>query len=195
MNPFRRISRALGRAGVAALEFGLILPVLVVMFIATAEAVSYLRVWYRLEQAAASAAQAASRTEVLNSAAVAGFFEAARSVADPYTAWNTGASGARARTVISAVSNPTNGNVLAWSCSRGDSTLTPNVAGRANLPTGFSVPRGQSVLVVEIINATSPWRIMASPLFFGSEGPAPLRTYAIVRPRAAELSTLTGGCP
>lgn len=165
------------------------------MFVATAEAVSYLRVWYRLEQAAASAAQAASRVEVLNTSAVSGLFEAARAVAEPYTAWNTSTTGARARTVISAISNPTNGNVLSWSCSRGDSTLSPNVAGRAALPAGFNVPRGQSVVVVEIINATSPWRLMAHPIFFGSQGPSPMRAYAIVRPRAAELSALTGGCP
>lgn len=168
---------------------------LIVLFVATAEAVTYLRMWNRIEQAATSAAQAGSRMEILNRSAVDGLFATAQAVADPYQAWTTTPSLARARTVISVVSNPTNGNVVSWSCSRGDTTLSTRVAGNAALPASFTVPRGQSVLVVEIVNTTVPWKIMAASMFFGTSGPPNVRAYTVVRPRSTELTTLTGGCP
>lgn len=183
------------RAGNAAVEFALVAPMLIILFVATAEAVSYLRMWNRIEQAATSAAQAGSRVEVLNQSAVAGLFATAQAVADPYLAWTSTPNLIRARTVISVVSNPTNGNVVSWSCSRGDATLTPRVAGTGTLPASFTVPRGQSVLVVEIMNTARPWVVMAAPIFFGTAGPPNIRAYTVVRPRSAELSNLTGGCP
>lgn len=196
MSHIRKASRFGGdRRGVAAVEFAIVLPALLVLFIATSEAVTYFRTWYRLEQAAGSAAAAGSRIQTLNTSAVSGVFEAARTVADPYAAWNTSATLTRARTVVSAVSNPTNGNVVAWTCSRGDATLATTVAGSAVLPAGFTVPVGQTVLVVEIVNNTAPWIVMAGADFFGTAGPRPLHAYAIVRPRAVELTTLSGGCP
>lgn len=183
------------RAGFAAVEFALLVPFLLILFIGTAEAVSYLRAWYRLEHAAGSTANAGARVEVLNTGAVSGLFEAARAIADPYAAWTTGAATPRARTVISAVTNPTNGNVVAWTCSRGDPSLAVQVAGSASIPAGLIVPRGQSILIVEIVNDTAPWLIMSGRRFFGTAGPRPLRAYAIARPRAAEVGTLSGGCP
>jgi Flp pilus assembly protein TadG len=176
-------------------EFALIAPIMIVLFVATAEAVTYLRAWNRIEQAATSAAQAGSRVEVLNRDAVAGLFATAQAVADPNVAWTTTATAVRARTVISVVSNPTSGNVVSWSCSRGDGNLAPRVAGTGTLPASFTIPRGQSVLVVEIINTTRPWLLMAAPIFFGTAGPPNIRAYTVVRPRSAELSSLTGGCP
>ncbi len=184
------------RAGTAALEFALHLPVALVLFLATFEAVTYLRTWYRIEQAAASAASAASRIEVLNRDAVAGVFEAARTVAAPHAAWSARSGpSARARTVVSVVTNRANANAIAWTCSRGDANLTPSVAGLTELPAGFAVPPGQSVLVVEIINTTSPWRLLSDASLFGTTGPSPMRAHAIVRSRGPEFATLTGGCP
>jgi Flp pilus assembly protein TadG len=184
------------RAGNAAVEFALIAPLLITLFVATAEAVTYLRMWSRIEQAATSAAQAGSRVEVLDRNAVEGLFATAQVVADPYQAWTVTPSLIRARTVISVVSNPTSGNTVSWSCSRGDTTLTTRVAGAAGtLPASFTVPRGQSVLVVEIVNTSVPWLIMAAPIFFGTSGPPGVRAYTVVRPRSTELTNLTGGCP
>ncbi|WP_426955194.1 TadE/TadG family type IV pilus assembly protein [Muricoccus radiodurans] len=193
--PPTRAGRRGIRSGSAAVEFALLLPFLLILFVATAEAVGYLRTWYRLEQAASSAASAASRLEVMNTTAVSGLFEAARAVADPYIAWNTGPSMTAARTVISAISSPSGSNVVAWTCSRGDAGLAPRVAGTASIPGGFVLPTGESVVVVEIVNDTAPWMVMAGTAFFGTAGPRPLRAYAIARPRATEAGTLTGGCP
>ncbi len=182
-------------AGSAAVEFAIVAPFIIMFFAGAAETVSYLRIWYRLEQAAASAASAGARAETLNTAAVAGLFEAARVVAAPHSAWSLAGGPGRARTVVSVVSNPTNGNVVSWTCSRGDSSLVSKVAGTATLPAAMTVPRGQSVLVVEIMNSSTPWMIMSASWLMNTRGPPLVRTHVIVRPRSAELSTLTGGCP
>jgi Flp pilus assembly protein TadG len=192
MSLFRRADP---RRGAAAVEFALLVPLLILLFGATAEIVIHIRTWFRLERTAAEMANVASQFDALAPADVAGLFDAAKAIAAPVTAWSDGTGTGRARTVISVVSGTAGGNLMAWSCSRGDAGLATQVAGQAALPNGFVVPSGQSVLVVEVVNAATPWSIMAAPMFFGTTGPGPVRTYAIVRPRTAALTTIGGACP
>ena len=189
------IRRADPRRGAAAVEFALLVPLLILLFGATAEIVIHIRTWFRLERTAAEMANVASQFDALAPADVAGLFDAAKAIAAPVLAWSNGTGTGRARTMIGVVSGTASGNSLAWSCSRGDAGLTNLVAGKAALPNGFVVPSGQSVLVVEVINAATPWSVMAAPIFFGTAGPGPVRSYAIVRPRTAALTTIGGACP
>lgn len=189
------IRRADPRRGAAAVEFALLVPLLLLLFGGTAELVLHIRTAFRLERTAAEMANVASQSETLGTADIAGLFDAAKAIAAPVLAWSNGSGTGRARTVIGVVSGTANGNSLAWSCSRGDAGLDTLVAGKAALPNGFVVPSGQSVLVVEVINAATPWSIMAAPIFFGTAGPGPVRTYAILRPRTAALTSLNGACP
>ncbi|MDO9709141.1 TadE/TadG family type IV pilus assembly protein [Paracraurococcus lichenis] len=185
------------RRGTAAVEFAILVPLLILFFVATAELVIYARAAFRLERTAAEVANVGSQLESVATADVAGLFDAAKAIAAPVLAWSNGTAPGSARTVISVVANTGNGNRVSWTCARGDSGLTAQVAGLAALPNGFIVPSGQSVLVVEVINAVTPWHIMAQsgPWFFGTIGPWPLRSYAILRPRTASLTTLSGACP
>jgi Flp pilus assembly protein TadG len=200
MSP-RRDRRAVSRrrdlrSGVAALEFALLLPMLLVLFVGVAEAVLYLRSWYRLDRTAAEVANIASQFETLSAANVAQLFDTARIIAAPIAA--TASSGpvtARARTVIAVVNGTAGGNTLAWSCSRGDAALAATIAGRTSLPNGFLVPTGQTVVVVEVINAARPWEALLRLLPGTVADPGPIRTYAIVRPRQGTLSSIGGSCP
>jgi Flp pilus assembly protein TadG len=189
------IRRADPRRGAAAVEFALLVPLLMLLFGGTAELVIHIRTNFRLERTAAEVANVASQFDALAPADVAGLFDAAKAIAAPVLAWSNGTGTGRARTLIGVVSGTAGGNSLAWSCSRGDAGLTNLVAGKAALPNGFVVPNGQSVLVVEVINAATPWSVMAAPIFFGTAGPGPVRTYAIVRPRTAALTSIGGACP
>ena len=189
------IRRADPRRGAAAVEFALLVPLLLLLFGATAEIVIHIRTWFRLERTAAEVANVASQFDALATADLAGLFEAAKAIAAPVTAWSGGTGTGRARTMIGVVSGTAGGNSAAWCYSRGDTGLVNLVAGKTALPNGFVVPSGQSVLVVEVINAATPWSIMAAPIFFGTVGPGPVRTYAIVRPRTAALTSIKGACP
>lgn len=185
------------RRGTAAVEFALLAPLLIILFVATAEIVLHMRVVFRLERTAAEVANVASQAESLTPADVEGLFQAARAIAAPVLAWSGAGTTGRARTLIGVVSGTAGGNSVSWSCSRGDAGLENLVAGKAALPNGFVVPSGQSVLVVEVINAATPWFIMANapPVFFGTPGPGPVRSYAILRPRQALLTSIGGACP
>src|SRR5687767_698047 len=168
MSLFRRADP---RRGAAAVEFALLVPLLILLFGGTAEIVIHIRTWFRLERTAAEVANVASQFDALAPADVAGLFDAAKAIAAPVLAWSNGTGSGRARILIGVVSGTAAGNSLAWSCSRGDAGLTNLVAGKTALPNGFVVPSGQSVLVVEVINAATPWSIMAAPIFFGTAGP------------------------
>jgi TadE-like protein len=191
------IRQADPRRGTAAVEFVILVPLLIILFAATAEIVLHIRTWFRLERTAAEVANVASQAEALTTADIAGLFDAAKAVAAPVLAWSNGTGTGRARTVISVVSGSSGGNSVAWTCSRGDAGLTAEIAGRAALPAGFLVPPGQSVVVVEVINLVTPWSIMAKapPVFFGTIGPGPVRSHAILRPRQAPLTSISGACP
>src|SRR3954452_24727916 len=162
------IRRADPRRGAPAVEFALLVPLLMLLFGGTAELVVHIRTNFRLERTAAEVANVASQFDALTPADVAGLFDAAKAIAAPVLAWSNGTGTGRARTVISVVSGTSGGNSLAWTCARGDAGLANLVAGTAALPAGFLVPSGQSVLVVEVINAVTPWSIMAQvpPIFF-----------------------------
>ena len=179
----------------AALEFALILPVLMVVLIGTVEAVTYLRSWYRLDRTAAEVANLASQYEQLDPATVGLLFDAAGSIAAPRLAFNATGVTERARTVIAVVRGTGTANALAWSCSRGDATLSANVAGTTTLPNGFIVPSGQTVLVVELINSTRPWQLLGAFTDMVLPDPGPIRTHAIVRPRQGQLTSIGGACP
>jgi Flp pilus assembly protein TadG len=185
------------RRGAAAVEFALLVPLLILLFAATAETVLYIRTCFRLERTAAEVANVASQYDTLAPTDVAGLFDAAKAIAAPVLAWSTGTGTGKARTVISVVSGAAGGNSVAWTCARGDSGLTAQVAGKAALPNNFLVPSGQSVRVVEGVNSVTPWSIMskAPPVFFGKPGAGPVRTYAIVRPRTGALTSIGGACP
>jgi len=191
-----------GRAGFASIEFALALPVLLVLFVGVAEALLYMRTWYRLDRTAMEIASIASQYETMTTAVVSQLFDAANTIASPIPANSaTGNANSRARTVLSVVSNTGSGNRVAWSCSKGDSSLPANVAGQTTLPNGLVVPSGQTLVVVEVINGTRPWQILVKlatltqVLGFTVPDPGPIRTYALIRPRIGTLNTLTGGCP
>jgi Flp pilus assembly protein TadG len=193
------IRRSDPRRGAAAVEFALLVPLFILLFVGTAELVMHIRTWFRLERTVAEVANVGTQADALTPADVAGLFEAARAIAAPVTAWSNGTGVGRALTAIGVVSGTANGNVPNWTCFRGDLGLAGElqVAGKATLPNAFLVPSGQSVMVVEIVNTATPWAIMSAPgpVFFGTIGPGPVRTYAILRPRAAQLTSIGGACP
>jgi Flp pilus assembly protein TadG len=191
--------RADPRRGTAALEFALLLPVLLILLVATAEVMAYVRAVHRLERTAAEVASATSQIDAATQAELGGLFATANVLASPQRAWSTStdpAGTARARTFISVVAGSANGNGVAWSCARGDSGRLARLVsppGSVTLPNGFQVPAGQTVVVVEIVSTVRAWMLTES--LFGTAAPAEIRTHAILRPRQTQLSSLSGGCP
>jgi Flp pilus assembly protein TadG len=185
------------RRGAAAVEFALILPMLLVLFIGTAEVMGYLRAAYRLERVAAEVANAGTQLDAVTAAELQGLFDAANLVAQPLRAWTTPGDAQfapRARIFISVVSGSPTGNRVAWTCARGDADRSARIVvdpTTATLPNGFQVPPGQTVMVVEVVSTTRAWFLFQA--LFGTSGPPEIRTHAIMRPRQAQLSSLPSG--
>lgn len=83
-----RLWQCLGhdRRGLAALEFALIAPILVMAYVATAEASLALMAQRKLSLSASIAADLASHSATINAATVAGIFTATTAVLDPFDA-------------------------------------------------------------------------------------------------------------
>lgn len=192
----RRLSRrgrGLRRHGGVALEFALVLPVVLLLLTGGADIVLWLRAWFRVERVATEVGTVASQYQTLAQADITRLFNAGQLIAG-----TTSVSGSGGAQVISLVSSNTNGtaNVLTWQCKTGSfvSRIGNTVGGSVTLPDRFLVPLGQTVLVTEAFNRNTPW--VFSNGLFGTTGSDVIYSYTVVRPRSAQLSTPpTSGCP
>jgi len=185
----RRRTEALGRRGGVAVEFGLIAPALLLLFVSVAEAVAYMRTWFRVERVAAEVVNVATQFDALACADISGLFDAAQTIAGTINVTRTDPlPGAGGRTILSAVGGQNGANTLLWQEARGDAEFTSQLGAAATLPDRFIVPTGQTVLVVEAITGDRPWVFGASPAVLLTP-PGPARAMAIMRPRTAQLST------
>lgn len=182
-------SRALGRRGGVALEFGLIAPALLLLFVSVAEAVVYMRTWFKVERVAAELVNIASQLETLGCTEVAGLFDAAQAIAGRINVTRVDPlPGGGGRTILTAIGGQGGGNTLLWQEARGDGEFASALGPATTLPDHFAVPAGQTVLVVEAVTGDRPWVFGASPAILITP-PGPARAIAIMRPRTAQLST------
>lgn len=167
MSPVRR--SPLGRRGVVAIEFAVVLPFLIILVMATADILTALRSQMRLEATAVQIGQIVSQcTRIHNPGDVNEFWEHGQSIVGNLgTVTGTGAQGA---IVITAVRRVSNANQVAWQLRTGsgahDSTVanggsvgarTPAAAGTAaTLRGGFVVPDRETLIVTEVsLNRTA----------------------------------------
>jgi len=188
----RRRPDRLGRRGGAAVEFGLIAPALLLLFVSVAEAVAYMRTWFRVDRVAAETVNVATQFDALTCSDISGLFDAAQTIAGTLNVTRANPlPGAGGRTILSAIGGQNGANTLLWQESRGDAEFASQLGTAATLPDRFIVPTGQTVLVVEAITGDRPWVFGASPAVLMTP-PGPARAIAIMRPRTAQLSTPPG---
>jgi Flp pilus assembly pilin Flp len=187
MSPFRRNRR---RAGAAAVEFAIIAPMLALMIVGVWEGTTFLRNWFRIERTAGEVTNVIAQRLRLSRDDMFAIFAAGQKIAG-----DLDVTGDRGATIVSALGNPTGaGSTVLWQV-RGTtnpsyvSRIARTVGAAPRLPPNITVPIGQTLIVTEVFNETAPWRIGAAPLFFGGPGDSPMYSFAVMRPRAAELAT------
>lgn len=182
--PPRRLGRPLGRRGNATIELALVLPVLVLLVAGSADLMLWMRAWFRVERVASEVATVASQYTALTTGDIAALFSVGQLVAGTIDVTN-GLGGQ----AISLVANGGSGNRVAWQRTVGGHASRIGAAGGvASLPAGFTVPLGQTVLVTEAFNRRDTW-VFSLKLRPGQANRNLLYSYAVVRPRAAQLST------
>jgi Flp pilus assembly protein TadG len=182
--------------GVAAVEFALLLPVLIMMFFGMVETTLALVCRADISQMAATSADLIAQVNTANTADISNVYAAAGTILYPYyTGGATGKPTIRITSVVydSTSATPTTSGKVAWTCTQlGTGTLTP-----ASRSTGSTVTFSQPLMIANgsVIMAEVAYNY-ASPTTQTIVGSINMTNNFYTKPRrVAQIATPTGGCP
>jgi len=176
----RRVLR--DRRGNLSVELGMAMPVLAGLLLTGVEITRYVLINQKVERTSATIADLVAQSYGMSEAEMSSLFTASSYVMDPYDVETEG------QVVVSSIS--TSGGVAtinwqrAYGGGSGGSALGVE-GGTANLPSGFEVRDGESVVATEVFYDYEPM-IFQTVL----EGDT-LYKYAIFRPRFSSLETIS----
>lgn len=184
------------RRGVAALEFALILPILVLLALGCFEVPRYVMLWQRMERTASGVSDlVAQADEPLTQDQMTDIFSSAKLLMQPYDVIANGSI------VVTSINNPTGGVTnVSWrvACGTGDNngkmgavSAQPPAAQTAppsaNFPTSLlPIAKDNEVLVTEVYFTFTP--VFRNFIYSGST----LYANAFTRPRNHNLTTWPG---
>lgn len=177
-------ARWLGRAarnrrGVSAIEFALIFPLLIVLYVGAAETGNLLTIYRRTFQIAATAADLTAQVKTVSNADLADIVTASNSIMSPFAT-------VPLRTVItSVVADQNNAGKVSWSYA--SSGAARGVNSPYPLPTGLTEP-GSSVIVAEVTYAFTP---LVNMIKYFSPGSFTMSQTFYTRPRKSLTVTKT----
>jgi Flp pilus assembly protein TadG len=192
MNRSQQTDRSVGtRRGVAAVEFALVAPFIILLILAGTDLTIFMRTKMRADEAATSVALTVTQYQNLYDSDFTGLFTAAQTVAGA-----TPVTGLLGTTVITGI--VTDGNdrqTIAWQ-KRSTQATSNSLFGTAvgsvpRLPNNYLMPKNSTLIAVEVFTSASPWILSAT--LMGGAGTTSVRTYALYQPRLGSLSTITAG--
>jgi Flp pilus assembly protein TadG len=195
MSRFRHPDRSAGSSrGVAAIEFALVAPFVMLVMLAGADLSLFMRTMTRMDETAAELAKAVTQYDNLYVSDFVGLFGASQTIAGPQTDV-TGIAGATIITGIVRVG--TNNQTIAWQRRTGLTTFT-SMLGAVNavpvLPDNYALPAGGTLIAVEVFTNETLWVFSAKlPLMSDVTNIASIRSYALFQPRLGALSTINPG--
>jgi hypothetical protein len=175
--------------GVAAAEFGLALPILLMILFGCFEAGRLILLHQKLDRASASVADLVTQESSLTSAMMDEFYLAAERQTVPFDLPGAG------RVIVSSVflSDVDDPPEVRWQCEGGGALAgqTSNVGtegGEAALPATFDLVQGENAIVAEVLYSYEPF------LFDGIFEPHVLRHTSYTKPRLEDLLNKPTGC-
>jgi Flp pilus assembly protein TadG len=178
------------RRGTAAVEFGLLAPVLLLLAMWGTDLVNFMRAQMRLDSAALQLGQLVSQC---NRIATPGDTDQFWSYAQRIVG-NLGAvsgSGATGSVIISAVAQISGTTQVVWQQRNGASGHASRIGtagAAATLPGGFAVPTGQTLFVTEVFLPRDTWSL--GTLFMGGADQQTLRGATLFLTRAPDATAL-----
>jgi Flp pilus assembly protein TadG len=199
MRPFaRKLKRRFIRAndGAAAIEFALILPVMIVLFFGVVESSLALLCRADVSIMASTAADLISQESSTSTADLTNVYAASGTILYPYyTGGSTGKPTIRLTSVAydSTSGTPTTAGKIAWTCTQaGSGTLSPATRANNDVVT-FTQPlmtTNGSVIMAEVAYS------YASPTTQVVTGAINMTNNFYTKPRRVlQIATPTGGCP
>ncbi len=174
------------RRAVSAVEFALILPVLVMFSAGTIEYSRLILVTQKLQSGAFLLADLTARDETVKTADMANIFLAIGEVVKPFDFAGAG------RAIVSSVGAAEDDKpTLNWQCpgsgTLAATSLVGTVVGKAvALPAGLAIRKGETIIAAEVYYAFKP-------LFGIGLAPRTIRRVAFFKPRLGDLASLI--CP
>lgn len=168
--------------GAAALEFALVLPILVVTVLGTVEVGRFVQLYMKVQNVSGNVGDIMSRPEQVSASDLSALFSAAPVMMTPFEA------GPKLRLIVSGVVVPAPDDPpqVAWQ-SAGGGLAAASAVGRvgetANVPDGLVTIGGEALIVTETIYAYDPWLLGLVPQ-------QTVREVSYFRPRRGTLANL-----
>lgn len=170
--PRRWLGRVLGRRGVAASEFALVVPIFVIVLFATADLINVFRAQLRAETVAVQVGQLISQCRRITDGATVANATDNSDIAQ-FFAYGVRIAGnvidvgnPNGAMIITAVGRNGNANRAEWRRRFGNAVYrsrvsTGNTPAPATIAEGFVVPTGQALFVTEVYAEVQPWVLTA----------------------------------
>ena len=171
-----------GRRGAAAVEFGLLAPVLVVMLLGVAEAGRFIYLHLKISNVVSNVADIVARSEVASENEMTSLFSALPVMLSPFE------SSGRFGVIVSGVVRleADEPPVVAWQAAGGPVAVPSDVGAEgaeANTPDDLTFVGGDALIAAEIVYNYDGW-------LFGVVPSQTVRDRAFARPRRSMLTTL-----
>src|SRR5271166_1432747 len=191
MSRSQRTDRFVGaRSGLAAIEFALVVPFILLLMLAGADLSIFMRTKMRVDATATGLALVVTQYQNLYDSDFTSLFNAVQTLAG-----TTPVTGLLGTTIITGIVNSGGKQTIAWqkrSASATFNSLFGTSPGSVPvLPNNYLLPSGGVLIAVEVFTSASPWVLSAS--LMGGAGTTSLRSYALYQPRLGSLATVTAG--
>jgi Flp pilus assembly protein TadG len=171
--------------GLAAVEFALSLPLLVVLLFGSVEVTRYIVIMQKLEKVSSTLSDVVAQSQTMSTAKLDQIVTAAAEVMRPYSFSADGYA------VISSVSKTgTNNPIIDWQYRGGGSytqtsRVGATVGGTATMPNSFVMVSSENVIVAEVFYQYRP--LLTGVILPNSQ----FYRVSIYKPRLGELRTLS----
>jgi Flp pilus assembly protein TadG len=176
--------------GIAAVEFALLAPFILLVMLAGTDLTIFMRTKMRLEETSTQIALLVTQYTNLYDSDFTTLFNAAQSVAG-----TTPVTGLLGTTVITGIVNNGTRQTIAWQKRSASATYSSlfgtSVGAVPVLPSNYLLPSGGTLIAVEVFTPATPWVLSAS--LMGGSGATSLRSFALYQPRLGSLSSVTAG--
>ncbi|NNM74938.1 TadE/TadG family type IV pilus assembly protein [Enterovirga aerilata] len=174
-------------AGVAAVEFALVLPVMVTMLLGMSEVTLAVNVDRKLTLLSRSLADLSSRVQTITTSELDDIFKASSIVLQPFSV--PGLRMVVSQMYVEQVSGTVYRQSVNWSCARGTgATAKPLNVYESTVPSGFQTDKSYYMLIDVALPYTPMFgKAITGTITLAESTPWPIRNNTKV--------TLSGGCP
>ena len=185
-----RISRRADRRGIAAAEFALLAPLVLLLLLGAVDLVTWMRTWLQVMQAASEVGQIIGQyTQIHESDFTGTFYPIAQNIAGSAAVQCNPKNVANGNVVISGVTTSGGTSTVSWQRAWG--TCIESQVGeqgdQATLPASYVPPNGAPVIVVEVWATQPAFVLSKAPVFMNGSGSTAIRSYTIVTTRNGVL--------